>query len=257
VNDYLWYLVLVVAGFLAGIINTIAGGGSFLTLPALMLFGLDPKIANGTNRVAVLFSSGSAVATFHKHGHLDRKLASRLTWPTVCGVPVGALLAVYLPAKAFEPVFGAIFLGMAVLLLLNPKKIAESNQSPDEKNSRWIMPIFFGIGIYVGFIQAGMGILVLLAMSLLSSGDLVQSNAVKNWIAFLVTLVATLVFAFYGLIDWVPGLVMAVGNLIGGVVGAKLAIKKGNRLIFGFLVVVMIATGLKLIISTFFPFQIA
>lgn len=254
-NDYLWYLVLVVAGFLAGIINTIAGGGSFLTLPALMLFGLDPKIANATNRVAVLFSSGSAVATFHKHGHLDRKLASRLTWPTMCGVPVGALLAVSLPAKAFEPVFGVIFLGMAVLLLLNPKKIAQSNQSPQEKNSRWTMPIFFGIGIYVGFIQAGMGILVLLAMSLLGSGDLVQSNAVKNWIAFLVTIVATLVFAFYGLIDWVPGLVMAVGNLVGGVVGAKLAIKKGNRLIFGFLVVVMIATGLKLIVSTFFPTQ--
>lgn len=255
VNEPLSYLVLVVAGFLAGIVNTIAGGGSFLTLPALMLFGLDPKIANGTNRVAVLFSSGAAVATFHKHGHLNRKLANRLTWPTVCGVPLGALLAIYLPAKAFEPVFGVFFLGMAVLLLFNPKKIAESNKSPEEMNSHWIMPVFFGIGIYVGFIQAGMGILVLLAMSVLSSGDLVESNAVKNWIAFLVTLTATVVFAFYGLIDWVPGLVMAIGNLIGGVVGAKLAIKKGNRLIFWFLVMVMIATGLKLIVSTFFPYQ--
>lgn len=245
----IWYLVIAVAGFIAGIVNTIAGGGSFLTLPALMLFGLDPKLANGTNRVAVLFSSGSAVATFYRHGHLDQELANRLTWPTVLGVPVGALLAIYLPAQAFEPVFGAIFLAMGIVLLMNPKRLIQS-QPETSTGERWIKPIFFAIGIYVGFIQAGMGILVLLAMSLLKSGDLVASNAVKNWIAFVVTLVATIVFAVYGLIEWVPGLVMAVGNVIGGVVGAKLAIKKGNRLIFGFLIVVMFATGVKLIVNS-------
>ncbi|WP_145391794.1 sulfite exporter TauE/SafE family protein [Stieleria neptunia] len=242
---------MIVAGFLAGVVNTIAGGGSFMTLPALMLFGLDPKIANGTNRVAVLFSSGAAVATFHKHGHLDHKLANRLTLPTMLGVPVGAWLAVYLPPDAFEPVFGAIFLVMAVVLMLNPKRIAAANVG-SVNSRRWIKPVFFAIGIYVGFIQAGMGILVLLAMSLTNSGDLVASNAVKNWIGFLVTLAATVMFAIYGLIDWLPGLVMAVGNVTGGVVGAKLAIRKGNRLIFGFLIVVMIATGLKLIVTSIF-----
>jgi uncharacterized membrane protein YfcA len=250
-GDVVWYLILIAAGFVAGVVNTIAGGGSFLTLPALMLFGLDPKVANGTNRVAVLFSSGAAVATFHRHGHLDRKLAKRLTLPTMLGVPVGALLAIYLPARAFEPVFGAIFLCMAVLLMLNPKRITEATSAPVESN-RMIWPIFFGIGIYVGFIQAGMGILVLLAMSLINSGDLVASNAVKNWIAFAVTLIATAVFAFYGLIEWLPGLVMAIGNLLGGVAGARLAIKKGNRLIFGFLVVVMVATGIKLIATSLY-----
>ncbi len=248
-NDIGLYLVLVAAGFTAGIINTIAGGGSFLTLPALMLFGLDPKIANGTNRVAVLFSSGSAVATFRKHGHLDQKLANRLTLPTMLGVPFGALLAIYLPANAFEPLFGGIFLLMAIVLLMNPKRITESN-SMKNLSSRWIWPIFFAIGIYVGFIQAGMGILILLAMSFLTSGDLVASNGVKNWIGFLVTLIATSVFAYYGAIRWVPGLVMAAGNLVGGVVGAKLAIRKGNRLIFVFLIVVMVATGLKLIVTS-------
>lgn len=248
--EILFYLILVVAGFVAGIINTIAGGGSFLTLPALMLFGLDPKIANGTNRVAILFSSGSAVATFHKHGHLDRQLANRLTIPTLLGVPVGALLAVYLPDDAFKPVFGVIFLVMAGLLIKNPKRITAAHIA-GESSRRWIGPVFFGIGIYVGFIQAGMGILILLAMGLLNTGDLVASNAVKNWIGFLVTLAAIAVFAAYGLIQWIPGLVMASGNVLGGVVGAKLAIKKGNRMIFGFLVVVMIATGTKLIIGSF------
>ncbi len=249
-----WYLLLIAAGFFAGVVNTIAGGGSFLTLPALMWFGLDPRIANGTNRVAVLFSSGSAVATFHKHGHLDRKLANRLTLPTMLGVPVGALLAIYLPAQAFEPLFGAIFLCMAVLLILNPKRITEQKKVSVESNGR-IFATFFGIGIYVGFIQAGMGILVLLAMSLLNRGDLVASNAVKNWIGFIVTLTATLMFAIHGLIDWLPGLVMAIGNVLGGVVGAKLAIKKGNRLIFGILIVVMIATGIKLIAASVYQWM--
>lgn len=246
--DIKWCVILVLAGFLAGIVNTIAGGGSFLTLPALMLFGLDPRIANATNRVAVLFSSGSAVITFSKHGHLDRAMAKRLTIPTLLGVPVGAMLAVYLPSETLEPVIGCIFLAMAVLLLSNPKRILEST-TPSSQTQRWVGIVFFGIGIYVGFLQAGMGILVLLAMGLLNTGDLVASNGVKNLIGFIVTLAATMIFAFHGIIDWVPGLIMGLGNLAGGIVGARLAIRKGNRLVFAFLVVVMLATGLKLLVS--------
>lgn len=248
--DALWYGMLIAAGFIAGIVNTIAGGGSFLTLPALMLFGLDPQLANGTNRVAVLFSSASATLTFDKHGHLDRKAAMKLTIPTMLGVPVGALLAIKLPPSAFEGVFGALFLAMAVLLISNPKRLTKKT-TPKERSPAVMFGIFFAIGIYVGFIQAGMGILLLLAMSLLKTGDLVASNAVKNLIGFIVTLVATAMFVIYGLVQWLPGLTMAAGNVVGGVVGAKLAIAKGNRLIFGFLIVVMIATGLKLLVSAF------
>lgn len=250
-TDVVWYLLLLVAGFVAGIVNTIAGGGSFLTLPALVMFGLDPKLANGTNRVAVLFSSAAAVAAFDKHGLLDRKLAIQLTMPTMAGVPVGALLAIYLPSTAFEALFGVIFLGMAILLAMNPSKLiaAVNRKTP----SLWvILPMFFGIGVYVGFIQAGLGILLLLAMSLLNTGDLLASNAIKNLIAFLVTLAATLMFIVYGLVAWLPGLTMAAGNVVGGIVGARLAIKKGNRLIFGFLVIVMVATGIRLLASSLF-----
>ena len=248
--DALCYGMLIVAGFLAGIVNTIAGGGSFLTLPALMLFGLDPQVANGTNRIAVLLSSASATLTFDKHGHLDRQLAIRLAVPTILGVPFGALLAIKLPATAFEGVFGLLFLAMAALLVSNPKRLTEKTTSKPRPPVS-MFAIFFGIGIYVGFIQAGMGILLLLAMSLLKTGNLVASNAVKNLIGFLVTSMATLMFVFYGLVHWLPGLTMAVGNVAGGTVGAKLAIAKGNRLIFGFLVIVMVATGAKLIVSAF------
>lgn len=100
--------------------------------------------------------------------------------------------------------------------------------------------------------QAGMGILLLVAMSWLQSGDLIASNAVKNSVGFVVTLAATLVFICYELVAWGPGLLMAFGNVLGGVVGARLAIKKGNRLVFGFLVVVMVATGGKMLFDAFF-----
>lgn len=249
--EWYWYMLLILAGFLAGIVNTIAGGGSFLTLPALMFIcGLDPRLANGTNRVAILFSSLAATITFRKHDKLDSKLAAKLIAPTLIGVLAGAMLAVKLPPETFEPVFGGIFLLMSVFLLLNPKRLIERQKPEQEKI--WLAAIaFFGIGVYVGFIQAGMGILLLLGMSLLDTGDLVASNAIKNLIGFVVTLAATLVFIYNGLVDWIPGLVIASGNIVGGIVGAKLAIAKGSKWIFAFLVVVMVLTGVKLIFKPF------
>ena len=245
--EWAWYLLLIPAGFIAGVVNTIAGGGSFLTLPALMfLCGLDPQMANGTNRVAILFSTVTASAAFHKHGHIDPKLAIRLTLLTLFGVPVGAWLAIYLPADAFEQIFGAIFLAMAVLLLCKPKLLTDASHQPP-KTLVGEFALFFGIGIYVGFIQAGMGILLLLGISLFHSRDLVSANGVKNVIGFVLTVVALTVFVYYQQVAWIPGLIMALGNLLGGYVGAKLAIQKGRQLIFTFLIVVMVATGAKLL----------
>ncbi|WP_146407316.1 sulfite exporter TauE/SafE family protein [Allorhodopirellula heiligendammensis] len=237
------------AGFLAGIVNTVAGGGSFLTLPTLMLFGLDPKIANATNRIAILCSTAAAVATFRKHGHLDRTLTIRLGAPTLLGVPVGALLAVYLSADAFESMFGVLFIAMAILLMANPKRFLQSGEHRTYP-AAFQIPVFFAIGVYVGFIQAGMGILLLLGMSYFTDSTLAGSNAVKNSIGFVVTLAAAITFIAYGMVDWVPGLTMAVGNVFGGVVGAKLAIKRGSRFVFVFLVVVMLATGIKLVVAS-------
>lgn len=245
--DWYWYLLLIPAGFAAGVINTIAGGGSFLTLPALMyIAGLDPQLANGTNRIAILFSSASASLTFNKHGHLDRKLVKQLTLPTILGVPIGAVLANQIPAEAFRPAIGVIFLAMTIVLLLNPKRFLEK-QVTGSGSKQVIFGTFFLVGIYVGFIQAGMGILLLLSMSLLNTGDLVDSNGVKNAIGFIVTLGAALCFILAGQVYWLPGLIMAVGNVLGGYVGAKLAIRKGNKLVLGLLLVVMFATGIQLL----------
>lgn len=245
--EWAGYGLLIAAGFIAGIVNTIAGGGSFLTLPALMwVCGMDAKIANGTNRIAILLSSASAAATFHRHGHLDKRLALRLAIPTLLGVPIGALLAIHLPPDAFRPVFGILFLMMAVVLILNPKRLTEKTELLPQARY-FISPIFFCIGVYVGFIQAGMGILLLMSMSLVRSGDLVGANAVKNLIGFSVTFAAMSFYVFYGQVSWLPGLLMAAGNVLGGIVGARLAIRRGNKLVMTLLVAVMIATGVQLL----------
>ncbi len=169
--------------------------------------------------------------------------------PTLLGVPVGALLAIYLPANAFKPAFGVIFLAMAALLVFKPKILLDPKRKPHHSLVAELT-LFFGIGLYVGFIQAGMGILLLVGLGLFHARELVGANAVKNLIGFAATAVATVTFVAYGQVEWIPGLVMAVGNLLGGYVGAKLAIKKGRRLIFAFLIVVMIATGIKLLWPT-------
>ena len=109
--------------------------------------------------------------------------------------------------------------------------------------------LFWAIGVYVGFIQAGMGLLLLLAMSWFHARELIGANAVKNAIGLVVTVAGLLVFVYYGQVHWRPGLIMAFGNLLGGFVGARMAIRRGEKFIYGFLIVVMVLTGLKLLIG--------
>lgn len=248
-HPVVWELLLVPAGFLAGVVNTIAGGGSFLTLPALMyLGGLDAKLANGTNRVAILLSTASATATFHRHGHVDNRLAVRLAIPMLVGVPVGALLAIYLSAEAFRGAFGVLFLAMAVVIAIKPKMLLEARQQPPRSKAAEAA-LFWAIGVYVGFIQAGMGLLLLLAMSWFHARELVGANAVKNAIGLIVTVAGLAVFVYYDQVHWRPGLIMAAGNLAGGFVGARMAIHRGERFIYWFLIAVMVLTGVKLLLG--------
>lgn len=246
-SPWLVYVLLAAAGFIAGVVNTIAGGGSFLTLPALQFIGgLEVGIANGTNRLALLLSTGSATATFVRHGKLDAKLLARVAAPILITTPLGVLLAVSLPKDAFETAFGILFLGMAVLLIRKPKLLLDPNRKPIDSRLAETA-LFAALGLYVGFIQAGLGILVLIAMGLFHARELVDANAVKNAVGFLVTIVGLSLFIYHGKVCWLPGLVMACGNFVGGIVGARLALKEGKRLIFVVMITVMIAYGLKLV----------
>lgn len=244
-----WELLLIPVGFAAGVINTIAGGGSFLTLPALMFFGgLEPKLANGTNRIAVVLSNLSATTTFRKAGHWDRQLTWRLALPVVLGSIPGAWIAATIDPFLFKKIFGVLFLLMALVVWRKPQLLTAADR--EAYDSPWLeAALFFVIGLYVGFIQAGTGLLLLLGIGLFHARELVNANAVKNAVGLIITMAALAVFVYHGQVSWRPGLIMAAGNLAGGIVGAKLAMKKGERLVLAFLLVVMVATGMKLLLG--------
>jgi len=247
--DWPWYLLLLPAGMIAGVVNTIAGGGSFLTLPALMYCcGLPPQVANGSNRIAILLQSVVGAGIYRKHGHLDGQVTLRLAVPMLLGAGLGAWLASVMSPDAFEIVFGVLFLVMAAVMLAKPTALLRSGAG--QAGPRWAeWGVFAAVGVYAGFIQAGAGVLMLIASALLSGVDLNRANGVKLVLVALIQVVALAIFIAYGHVDWLAGAVLAVGNTLGAPIGAKLALAKGNRLIFGFVLVVMIATGVKLLVG--------
>ena len=243
------YVALPLIGVVAGFVNTMAGGGSFLTLPALIFFfDLSPKVANATNRLSVLLQTGTGAAMFQKHGFTDVRLALKLVVPALCGSTLGGYIAEVLPTDWFSIVFGGAMLAMAVVLIFKPRLLLATDRHPMQ-NPWGEFVTFFLIGIYGGFLQAGVGLLLLAGLTIFHPKDLAKSNAVKVTIAFLQTFPPIIIFAWHGQIVWGYGLLLAAGTMTGAVLGAKFAIKKGAKAVFGFVVVVAILTGLKLIWS--------
>lgn len=239
-------LGVLVAGVIAGFVNSVAGGGSFLTLPALMLCGLDIHVANGTNRVAVLAQSITATSVFLKSGKTDQKAIRRLAIPIAIGAITGAFVAAYLNATYFKYAFGVIMLVMAVVVIMQPKIMLASERKHIESAAlEWM--IYLGIGMYAGFIQAGTGILMLVAMRMFTANDLVNSNGVKNALNLILTVGALSVFIWHDQVNWGYGVLLAVGQVVGAYWGAHSAIKHGAKLVFVFVVGVMVLTGISML----------
>ncbi len=248
-EDWVWYLLLLPAGLIAGVVNTIAGGGSFLTLPALMFCcGLSPQVANGSNRIAILVQSAYGTHLYRKQGMLDGHVAGRLIGPMLLGAILGAYLASVLSPDLFRMVFGALFLLMAVVMLANPKALLAAGQR--KAAPRWVeAAVYLGLGVYAGFIQAGVGVLMLIFGVLLTGMDLSRSNGVKLALITVVQAVALAIFVYHDHVNWLAGGILAIGNTLGAPIGARLAMKKGNKLIFWFVLVVMVATGVKILVG--------
>lgn len=247
VTDSWIYALLPLAGFVAGVINTIAGGGSFLVLPCLVLLGMPEQVANGTNRVAILLQSVYSVRAYHEQRPIDRGAVVRLLAPSLPGLAAGFVLATVLSPRAFRSVVGVLFLLFVVFMLLQPKLLLQKREHAPEWPRGVEMTAFFFIGMYAGFLQAGVGLLLLVALSGLQGRELVDGNGVKLALVAVWIVPSVIWFAVTRQVEWVPGLMVGVGNFFGARVGAKWAVRKGNRLIFVFLVVVMIATGLSLL----------
>jgi len=245
-----WYIVPAVigAGFLAGFINTLAGSGSLVTLPMLIYIGLPPTVANGTNRVAIVLQNVVAGTSFHRRDLLDLRGIFILGLPAVAGSVVGAQIAVNLNEALMRRSIGAVMAIMLVVILVRPQRWF---QGTIERFEAWPSPlqllIFFAIGVYGGFIQAGVGIFLLAGLVLSVGYDLVRANAVKIGLVFFFTLFALAVFVRNGQVDWMVGLILSVGNMLGAWVAAKVAAEKGAAWVRRLLVAIVIVSAADLL----------
>ncbi len=236
-------LLLVIGGLFAGAINTVAGGGSMLTVPLLVLAGVPGNAANGSNRVGILTSNVAAVATFRRLGVDGLRHASRVVVPVVLGGLIGSFaVGRLLDDAAFERVFGLLMIPLVILSVRRP-----SNASGDRAwSTTKVVIVFLLIGIYGGAFQAGVG-LVLLAALTRSGFDLVMSNSIKVVVNTAVTVVALPVFILSGDIAWAPALVLAAGFVVGGWLGAQASFRGGEVLIRRVMVVAALGLAGRLI----------
>lgn len=248
--DYPWYIYLLAigGGILAGIINTLAGSGSVVTLPILVLLGLPATEANATNRVGVTIQNIVGIGTFKRKGRLNLEGGLWLVIPSLPGAIIGAWIASKLGEPQMNLAIGIVMVIMLFMVLLNPQKwLREHSEVKDGRPSIWMLLLFFAIGIYGGFIQAGIGVFLLAALVMGIGYNLNHANAIKLMIVLAVTIVALAVFVYMGLVNWWLGLLMAVGQSIGAWAAATYAVsaKNANIWVRRLLIVVIIYSILK------------
>ena len=245
-----WYLYLAViaAGFMSGFINTLAGSGSLVTLPLLIFLGLPATIANGTNRVAILLQNVVGVTSFDRQGILDRRGTLVLGTPMVVGALVGANIAVNLDEILMRRTIGVLMLVMLVVILIQPERWLRGKlQRLEGWPAWWQFGLFFVIGIYGGFIQAGVGIFLLAGLVLGVGYDLVRANAVKVGVVLVFTFFALGVFIFNDQVDWGIGLVLALGSMMGAWTAARVAVDKGAAWVRRLLIAVVVISATNLL----------
>ena len=238
-----------VVGFVAGFINTLAGSGSLLTLPMLILLGLPANVANGTNRVGVLLQNIVAVATFRQHGALPLAGAWKLIVPSVVGAIIGAELAVDLDEALLRQTIGVLMLVLLAVMLLKPERWIAAHAAQREPRLLVEVPLFFAIGVYGGFIQVSVGLFLLAGLVLGAGYNLVGANAMKNLIVLVFTAAALVVFVINDQVQWTLGLLLGAGQAAGAWVAAHFAIKRGAEFIRWIVIVITVGSAAALFLG--------
>ena len=242
---YLEILILFGVGLLAGVINVMAGGGSSLTLPALIFVGLDSTVANGTNRIGTLLQSISATLSYRKARISEIEKSMKLSLLTLPGALLGALVSLKISNEWFDRILGIVMIGI-ILSMLIPQKFEVITDG--EKKSKLIYPVMLAIGFYGGFIQVGVGFLIMAALYHLLRMDLIRVNMHKVFITMLFTVPALVVFIWTGNVNWVLGLSLAAGNSIGGWWAARMSLRGGEKAFLYVMVVAIFIFALLLLV---------
>lgn len=238
-------ILLVAAGFAAGFVNTVAGGGSVITIPVLLEALGDAGLANGTNRIAILMAQVAAVTGFRRAGKLDWRKVLPLVPATVLGAVTGAWVATSLDSDSMKRVFAFVLVLVALSVLIKPSRWLGGQERSIKEPLRSL--IFFGVGFYGGFVQAGVGFLLLAALVVGGGLDLVRGNAAKVFLILVYTPVALLLFASAAQVDWSYGLVMGVGNVSGAILATRLAVTKGAAWIRWVLIIMAVVAATRML----------
>lgn len=244
--DLLNYAILVLAGVGAGFINVVAGGGSLITLPLMIFLGLPPAIANGTNRVALMAQNIVAVSNFKAKKVSPGVFGIYLGFFALMGAIIGANIAIDIPAKLFNRILSVVMILVAILMAFKPAY--NSLQGENLSNKRKVLSsiAFFFIGIYGGFLHAGIGFIMMLALVRINGFSLVKTNCIKVTVALIYTVAALYVFIVEGMVDWKAGLILAIGSATGGWLGSYFSVSKGDKWIQRIVLVVIIGMAVKL-----------
>jgi hypothetical protein len=236
--------LLIGVGLAAGAINTLAGGGSLLTVPLLVILGFPGTVANGTNRVGILAQGLVGCWRFEAAGISGFRGALPLLLPVLAGCALGAAVAARIPARLFEQIFAGVMLLLLVPLLRGARL------RPVSEAERWSPRTqalaMFAIGIYGGAVQAGVGLLLLFALNH-AGFDLVRANAIKLVIATALALVAVPVFVLEQQVAWLPAALVSVGYTLGATAGVRIAVVGGERVIRRVLAVAVVALAARML----------
>ena len=241
-------LLAVAGGFLAGIINTLAGNGSAITLSILTeLLGLPGNVANGTNRVGVLAQGITGSYAFHKNGKLDIARSKSLIVIIFFGAIAGVITAINISNESFLFIFKYLLVLMLFVVLIKPKRWLINTHSDHKMPKLVSVPLFLALGFYGGFIQMGMGVFFLATMVLIAKYNIIDANAIKGFVVLLYTIVVLAIFQYKGLVDWRMGGILAIGQALGGYLAAHYSsvFKNANVWAYRLLVFIIIAAIIK------------
>jgi len=250
-----WQLIALTAlGLIAGALNVVAGGGSLLTLPTMIMMGLPGPVANGTNRVAIFAQNVTAVGGFRKKGFSDFRLSLTLSLCALPGSIAGAYLGTLVRGALFNRILAVIMLCVLGQMIWKEqfKRRQRNSSAPDpEQPPRLLLGhiCMIGIGFYGGFIQAGVGFMLMAVLNNVLRLDLVRVNMHKVFIVGTYTGAALIVFVLASKVLWLPGIALAIGNSIGGWIGSHLSVSKGESFIRKVLYLALTAMAVRLLFS--------
>lgn len=246
-QEWYHYAFLIVVGFAVGFINTVAGGGSLLSLPVLIFMGLPPAVANGTNRVAIILQAATAVAGFKSKGVSTFPFNVYLGASALIGAIIGASIAVDVDGEAFNRILAIIMVSVILIIIFAPKTNLKDLHERLTGKYLWLgMLAFFFFGIYGGFINAGLGFIMILFLHYVHHMSLVRANATKVAVVCIYMLSSLAVFAFHDKVNWKLGLVLAIGNMTGAWFSSRISVNKGDRYIRFFLILMIAVMAIKL-----------